>query len=1081
MFVAKRIPVSDETTSVDWSNEDGMLALGLKSGGVRLMKLEGEKLDVVMDEMLRGHSSQAQRVLWNRRHSKLASVGASGEIIIWSSRKPSKVPPPGQRTSTAQLQLKSQTASGAAGWREEMVNHRKNCEVVDLSWDRAGNRIAILHSDTTVVIGSVEGKKVWGKEMKSKFTHVQWSPDGMNLVFAIDKELHLYDAMGNFIQSRQFDAEGNIVCLAWYDGSLGFPDVQAPCLVVGFESLTLVLSEFSDEMPIRIGTSTSSKQGYSWNSDGTMLIQLSAGSDQLNLFDAWGTVLRSLTLPVGQQVVAVSWNSESTHVVIAAGLNLYFLRVLEQRKWSYIPTSDDQGVVAFHHSRFDQTEHILSVWNTSNHQVFHKSMTRILLMESTFDVFTILLKSNGQYILYTVNTIGHSVNSTTLPAQGPLIPSHIQMTPNIVVLVFGSSLIYFWVHPLGKSKSVARLESLRDRIFHIDSGDPSTSVSADPIVSLALSDELLICFRKSGLVQSFKLPDLTPANTLQLPPGFLPNKASFNMDQTRIALLDAFGTLKLLSLETKDTPRLLEFTRKDTSHVVWSLDDPLALVTLEKTRLYIIRDQDPEEPISAIEPSSPQLKRTWYPVKFTQMQIKMCRIEMAFDAPGQISEGSSDPETPLIKTQGARLMRDLEQVLQVGLSDAFGFVSTHPHPALWNRVGMDALTQGQTGVAKQCFKQSKFVVGLEFCNRLSEIMNPASNVDSAVCEAMVCAFKGEYGRAIELFQYANRHDMVLKLLEYRGDDAQIARLLEFNPSTYDTKLRESSKRMADSMSSNGRVDEAAQLYTKAGYFDLACRCWFKLDRYDKVISLMRQCLLNKSDDSWIGPACDMLLRAGMAYEVTLVYMERDDFNRVLECCIESGRVPDFVLEYISGRAANDEMSTRLTNFVETVHVEHICGDSDEGNDHLATDAAMELVRWLRLLRHTCQPAFSILLMRILVALESKLETTNTPVRDLSLMKRVMQEAGNDDTINILDDLVGVYTQFRLIYSNSDKATEVVLENLAHVTRRVMLSKLTSARIRRDLLRMLTVQNTPSDAELALLIQSQYPVTNLGNL
>lgn len=54
-----------------------------------------------------------------------------------------------------------------------------------------------------VIVGSVEGSRIWGKELKKlMLTGVQWSPNSKFLLFTIKTgEAHLYDSDGNFIVS----------------------------------------------------------------------------------------------------------------------------------------------------------------------------------------------------------------------------------------------------------------------------------------------------------------------------------------------------------------------------------------------------------------------------------------------------------------------------------------------------------------------------------------------------------------------------------------------------------------------------------------------------------------------------------------------------------------------------------------------------------------------------------------------------------------------------------------------------------------------------------------------------------------
>lgn len=52
-----------------------------------------------------------------------------------------------------------------------------------------------------VIVGSVEGSRIWGKELKKlSLTGVQWSPNSKFLLFTIKTgEVHLYDSDGNFV------------------------------------------------------------------------------------------------------------------------------------------------------------------------------------------------------------------------------------------------------------------------------------------------------------------------------------------------------------------------------------------------------------------------------------------------------------------------------------------------------------------------------------------------------------------------------------------------------------------------------------------------------------------------------------------------------------------------------------------------------------------------------------------------------------------------------------------------------------------------------------------------------------------
>lgn len=82
-----------------------------------------------------------------------------------------------------------------------MINNRKKSVVVGMSWNSDGSKICIIYEDGAVIVGSVDGNRIWGKELKSvPLAKVQWSPDGKLLLFGLKNgQVHLYDNLGNFV------------------------------------------------------------------------------------------------------------------------------------------------------------------------------------------------------------------------------------------------------------------------------------------------------------------------------------------------------------------------------------------------------------------------------------------------------------------------------------------------------------------------------------------------------------------------------------------------------------------------------------------------------------------------------------------------------------------------------------------------------------------------------------------------------------------------------------------------------------------------------------------------------------------
>lgn len=82
-----------------------------------------------------------------------------------------------------------------------MTNDRKKSTVKGMSWTSDGQQICIVYEDGAIIVGSVDGNRIWGKELKNiTLTGVQWNPDGRLLLFSLKNgEVHLYDNQGSFV------------------------------------------------------------------------------------------------------------------------------------------------------------------------------------------------------------------------------------------------------------------------------------------------------------------------------------------------------------------------------------------------------------------------------------------------------------------------------------------------------------------------------------------------------------------------------------------------------------------------------------------------------------------------------------------------------------------------------------------------------------------------------------------------------------------------------------------------------------------------------------------------------------------
>ncbi|VEL19727.1 unnamed protein product [Protopolystoma xenopodis] len=152
------IPNNKKLNSIAWSKEDGFIACGGDEGLLKVFKL-----DVQRDSKIKGLAAQTNLVM-------------------------------------------NQTLDGHAGTYLGLLILQNKGSV---RWDSDGQRICIVYDDGAVIVGSVDGNRIWGKELKcGSLVAVEWSPDGKTILFGLaNGEVHIYDIMGAF---RIFQ-KGNII------------------------------------------------------------------------------------------------------------------------------------------------------------------------------------------------------------------------------------------------------------------------------------------------------------------------------------------------------------------------------------------------------------------------------------------------------------------------------------------------------------------------------------------------------------------------------------------------------------------------------------------------------------------------------------------------------------------------------------------------------------------------------------------------------------------------------------------------------------------------------------------------------
>nr|CAD7457308.1 unnamed protein product [Timema tahoe] len=230
IYLSKKIAIPNNTrlNCLAWSKDHGFIACGGEDGLLKVLRLDSGKegklkglaapSNLSMNQTLDGHSGQIQVISWNESHQKLTTSDQYGLIIVWMLYKGS--------------------------WCEEMINNRNKSVVKGMAWNFDGQKICIVYEDGAVIVGSVDGNRIWGKELKgTTLTGVEWSPDGKMLLFSMRTgEIHIYDNQGSFLMKLGVLCvpvgleEMQVIGMDWYDGRHGYIEENCPVLAICFDN-----------------------------------------------------------------------------------------------------------------------------------------------------------------------------------------------------------------------------------------------------------------------------------------------------------------------------------------------------------------------------------------------------------------------------------------------------------------------------------------------------------------------------------------------------------------------------------------------------------------------------------------------------------------------------------------------------------------------------------------------------------------------------------------------------------------------------------------------------------------------------
>lgn len=890
VYLSKKIAIPNNfrLNCIAWNQKEGYIAVGGEDGLLKVLRVDsnvssstsGAKSrnltatsNLSMNQTLEGHNGHVQVITWNEQHQKLTSSDQNGVIIVWMLYKGS--------------------------WYDEMINNCNKSIVKGMAWSLDGLKICIVYEDGAVIVGSVDGNRIWGKELKNiALAAVQWSPDGKLLLFGIKNgEVHLFDNQGVFLtklnmlplNSGQIQT---IVSLQWYDGRNGYIGLDSPTLAVCYRNGKIqLMKDTNDDNPIVIETGMTAAW-CCWNSYGSILavtgmIPLLGNGEAkdinvIQFYTPFGKHMRTLKIP-GREVTCCAWEGGSLRIALSVDSHIYFANIRLDYKWTYF-----SNTVVYTNEKITKDGICIIFWNTTNNTYCTKNVRALISIASYGDHCVLAVKNDlaqgsEQFALLVCNTIATPIDTKYIDLE----PLWVTMTNNVIITASKNNfLVWSYRTPRNSMLHAGRIR--RDKIYHIDETPTgvteviqdldkdrsfeapiNTKATMDPICCLCATDKILLIGRESGMIQRYSLSQITLTNRYNTSCKLY--KIAINCDSSRVAIMDSSGVLTMLDLETDSRKNIIskdeeseneinKFERKDVWAMCWAQDNPTLLAIIEKTRMYVLREFDPEEPISC----------SGYICSFKDLEIRCVLLD-------DLMQNPEDTKNELIVDLEVKSLRDTRELLmKVGLKEANNFIQDNPHPRLWRLLAESALQKLDLETAENAMVRCTDYLGIQFIKRLQNVHN------DQLKKAEVAAFLSNYDEAEKLYLDMDRRDLAISLRQKLGDYFRVVQLMKMGIGGSDKQMEYAYNKIGEYYTEIQNWEGAKEYYEKTRNLEKLIECYYKLEDFAQLAGIVQQ-LPDKSP--LLKTVARMLGSVGMCSQAVAAYIKYGDVKLAVDTCV----------------------------------------------------------------------------------------------------------------------------------------------------------------------------------------------------
>ena len=825
-------------------------------------------------------------------------------------------------------------------WYEEMINNRNISVVTDMKWTSDGKKICIVYEDGAVVVGSVDGNRIWGKELNMPLRFVEWSPDNRLILFVTqESEVLIYDADGNRLRPMSlaaFDAADSsasdipIVAVHWYcpEGSYnsrngaGFLHYShadtAPSLVIALENGMVLLSRGDEDVNSILINTEMKVASCKWNNSGTVIaisgsLRSKKRDDEtkninlLKFYDAHGKILRTMRVP-GEKVADVSWDGSGLRLALAVDSYIFFANVRPKYTWAYL-----LNTVIYAYGRPDRRESAVIFWDLTTSETHVKMVNGLKFVAAAGDFCALVFAEKdtdkggtnvdkGSKLTYRVqlrNAIGAIIDAKTIPFE----PKLFCMGPNHIVAM-NDRTVYSWQFQslvaksgLGSGTNAELADTnagtrsatgrTKERIFDIENTEFATAQApetfklqtdaiTDHITCAAIDEKFLVIGRRHGKLTRYSLPHLSPENTYDIQAE--PYRIEVNCNSNRLAVVDVAGNLSVLDLDA----RLTEGEEKDDRISLGSLYGKR--LSIERKDIWDVRwAEDNEEMLCVMEKSKLVVFRGETGEEPVVSSGYIARFKDLEIRSVSLDDLLTHPEQPskdcVIDYESKSLLEGREKIAAEGLNGGYAYADKNPHPRLWKLLAEAALEALDLNMAERAFVRCTDYYGIQLVKQLR------SMPDKMKARAEVAVHLRRFDEAESIYREIDRKDLAIQMRRKVGDDMKVVQLLQTGGGN-DKLVKEAYDRIGESFADRFKWDKAGQYFVRSRNIERLAECYYRLENFKALSEL-------KDDITDGSPQLVMLANryetVGLFQEAVDCHIRSGNPKAAVDCCVAQNR------------------------------------------------------------------------------------------------------------------------------------------------------------------------------------------------